>query len=940
MIKHAWLPALLLLLLSTVLTAQNPSRVTIKGTVVDTSGDETPLPTVMLLNPVDSTLINFTRGDNDGAFVFKNVKNVPYLLKVSYVGYLPLQKHLPASAAETNDVGIIRIKPITTELLEVVVKAAKATLSIRGDTIEYDASSFKVPPGSTVEDMLRRLPGLDVDADGNIKAQGKDVKRVYVDGRTFFGDDPKAATKNLGAETISKVQVYNEASEQSKLTGVDDGKEQKAMNLELKEEYKKGAFGKITGAVGTEERWATRGNYNRFNKKEQFSIIAYANNINQTGVNWEDYGEFKGQNTFGDNDNGDFGFGGNNRYYYFDGDDSDIPFNNFDGRGFTENFGGGANYNFDNKKTKFNSSYFYNQTELTLDQSAFRQTFLQDSTFSNTDTSSRVDFRSNHSISTRLEQEIDSNNILIVKANTRFSHNDARYLQSQYFTGSNDLPSNSLDIDNNNLLDSWRLSGSGIFRHRFKKKGRSFAASAGYNGNKSDGTENLFSINRFFRAGTLTDQIRQLNTNNNDGRQIKSSLLFTEPLSKKWYWETFYNFAQTRNQVNRQVVDPEINNERIDNLSVFYDNTVLYNRLGSSIRYSYNGLNATVGAAAQHLQLEGAYSIDRDLPLLSAPIKRSFLNYTPNIDINYEFPTNLWLGANYGYEISEPQLNDLQPVPNVSNPAFRIEGNPNLSPQRSHSIGLNFNYWNPASLSSVGIGSNLNLYDNQIIYNQTIEVIDSIGIRTTTRPDNVSGGQNFNLYLWSNFPIVKTKLTMNINGNINLGQSPSLVNGIENETFNKGFSIRAGLNATPSQKLILGLSGNLGFNDISYSIQEEQNQQIKNYSADASVKWQFLSKSFFESNFNYAVYRNDRFDFNQNIPIWNASVRRIFGKQNRMEMRLAAFDIFNRRVSITQNGTQNYVVRNIAGTLARYFMLSASYNLRGYENKISKNQWW
>ncbi|MBP6811155.1 MAG: outer membrane beta-barrel protein, partial [Saprospiraceae bacterium] len=777
------------------------------------------------------------------------------------------------------------------------------------------------------------------DADGNISAQGKDVKRVYVDGKTFFGDDPKAATKNLGAETISKVQVYNEASEQSKLTGVDDGKDQKAMNLELKEEYKKGAFGKITGAVGTEERWASRGNYNRFNTKEQFSIIAYANNINQTGVNWEDYGEFKGQNTFNDYDNGDFGFGGN-RNYYFGGEDSDVPFNNFDGRGFTENFGGGANYNFDNKKTKFNSSYFYNQTELTLDQSAFRQTFLQDSTFSNTDTSSRLDFRSNHSISSRFEQEIDSNNVLIIKANTRFSHNDARYNQAQYFTDNNDLPSNSLDINNDNLFDSWRLSGSGIFRHRFKKKGRSVAVSAGYNGSKSDGTENLFSLNRFFRATTITEQIRQLNVNDNTGQQLKSSLLFTEPLSKKWFWETFYNFARSNNKVNRQVVDPELNNERINDLSVFYDNTVLYNRLGSSIRYSNNGLNATAGLAAQNLQLDGAYSIDRDMPLLTDPIQRSFLNYTPNFDINYETPFNLWLGANYNYEINEPQLSDLQPIHNVNNPAYRIEGNPNLGPQRSHSMGLNLNYWNPASLSNVGIGAGLNLYDDQIVYNQTIEVIDSIGVRTTTRPDNVSGGNNFNLYLWSNFPIVKTKLTMNINGDANLGKSLSQVNSIENETFNKGFNIRVGFNATPTQKLIFGLNAGLRLNNISYSIQEEQNQQIKNYNVDASVKWQFLSKSFFESNFNYAVYRNDRFNFNQDIPTWNASVRRILGKQNRLEMRFAAFDIFNRRVSITQNATQNYVIRNIAGTLARYFMLSASYNMRGYENKINKNQWW
>ena len=937
MIKHAWLFGLLLL--GTLLAAQNPSRVTIKGTVIDTSGDETPLPTVMLLNPVDSTLINFTRGDNKGEFSFKNVKNVPYLLKVSYVGYLPLQVRLAPSPSEVNDMGLVRIKPITNELMEVVVKAAKATLSIRGDTIEYDASSFKVPPGSTVEDMLRRLPGIDVDADGNIKAQGKDVKRVYVDGKTFFGDDPKAATKNLGAETISKVQVYNEASEQSKLTGIDDGKEQKTMNLELKEEYKKGAFGKITAAVGNEERWAARGNYNRFNTKEQFSVIAYGNNINQTGVNWEDYGEFKGQNTFGDFDNGDFGFGGG-RYFYIGGDGSDVPFNNFDGRGFTENFGSGVNYNFDNKKTKFNASYFYNQTELTLNQTAFRQTFFQDSTFSNADTTARIDFRSNHSFSTRFEQQLDSNDVLIVKGQTRFSHNDATYQQSQFFKDNNDQPNNSLNIDNGTLLDSWRLTGSAIYRHRFRKKGRSFAASAGYNNSKSDGTENLFSINRFFAATTITEQIRQLNNNANTGRQIKSSVLFTEPFSKKWFWETFYNFAKTDNEVNRQAKDPELNNERIESLSVFYDNTVQYNRVGSSIRYSYKGLNAMAGLAAQHLQLDGSYSIDRGQPLLTDPIRRTFLNYVPHVDFSYEFPFNMWLNMGYDYEVNEPQLSDLQPVPNVNNPAFRIEGNPNLGPQRAHSMNFNINRWDPASMSSLGIGANYYLFDSQIVYNQTIEQVDTIGIRTTTRPDNVSGGDRFNLYLWSNFPIVKTKLTMNINGNINAGKAPALINGVENETSNAGFEVRSGFNYTPSTKLIVGLNGSLNFNNITYSIQESQNQRIRNYSVEASAKWQFAPKFFFESNFDYNIYRNDRYDFNQDVPIWNASVRRLLGKQNRLETRLAVFDIFNRRVSITQSGTQNYVIRNIADTLARYFMLSVSYNMRGYENKINKNNWW
>lgn len=929
----------LLLLLSHFLCAQNPSRITIKGIITDTTGGEVVLPTVMLLNPVDSTLVNFTRGDDKGAFQLKNVKNETYLLKVSYVGFLPLQMRIEPSATAVHDLGTLKIKPISTELLEVVVRAAKSTLSIRGDTIEYDASSFKVPPGSTVEDLLRRLPGIEVDADGNIRAQGKDVKRVYVDGKTFFGDDPKAATKNLGAETLSKIQVYNEASEQSKLTGVDDGKKEKAMNLELKEEYKKGAFGKITAAVGTEERWAGRGNYNRFNQKEQLSFIGYGNNINQTGVNWEDYGEFKGQSTFSDFDNGDFGFSsGGGRYYMFGGDDS--PLNNFDGRGFTENYGGGANYNFDNKKAKFNLSYFYNQTELTLDQFTDRQSFVEGSSFFNSDTMTKLDLRQNHSLNTRFEKDLDSNNLLIVKAQGRFSHNDASTRQSQLFSLADNQPTNRLSNDLDNELDSWRLTSAVIYRHRFKKKGRSIAASGGYNYNQSDGLENTLSLNRFFDASTFTEQVRQMNANENNATQIKSSLLFTEPISKKWFWETFYNFSNSQNEVDRQVADPENNGQRIDSLSIFYHYDILYNRMGSSIRYSNEGLNASVGLAAQQLSLGGEYALDRGAPLLTDPLDRDFFNWIPNVDFSYEFKNNMWLNVNYGYTVREPQPNDLQPVPNQNNLLFRTEGNPNLDPERSHSFGLNFNRWDPANMSSIGIGTNLNLYDSQIVYSQTIEAIDSLGIRTTTRPENVSGGFNSDTYIWSNFPIVKTKLTMNINPSMEFSKAPAFVNGVENETRNKGWRVYMGLNYTPGTKLILSAGGNLNFNDITYSIQEDQNQKIRNIGSQTTIKWQFADKFFLESNFNYNVYRNDRYDFDQSVPIWNASVRRLFGKENRIEARLAAFDLLNRRVSITQNGTQNYVTRNIAPTLARYFMLSVSYNVRGYENKLSKNNWW
>lgn len=929
---------LVFLLLSswTFLHAQN--RVTIKGTVADTAGTDLSFATVMLLNPSDSTLVNFTRADDKASFTFKNVKNIPYLLKISYVGYIPFQKYLPASTTEVNDLGALPMRMINTELSEVVIKAARSTLSFKGDTIEYDAASFKVPPGSTVEDLLRRLPGIDVDADGNIKAQGRDVNRVYVDGKTFFGDDPKAATKNLGAETISKVQVYNEKSDQAQLTGVDDGKREKALNLELKEEFKKGSFGKMTVAGGTEDRWASRGNYNRFNSKEQFSIIGYGNNINETGVNWEDYGEFKGQSSFSDRDNGDFGFrnGGGGYYIVMDGDG---PMNYFDGRGFTENYGGGMNYNFDNKKTKYNASYFYNETELTLDQTGFRNTFTPQAAFLNTDTLSKIDFRGNHSLSTRLEHNIDSNNVLIVRASGRYNKGDNRLLQDQLFYGDQTLI-RGLEMDNKADQESWRVQTSAIYRHKFKKKGRTFAASAGYNANASDGQERLQSLNRFFEATTFTQQVQQLNQNQNGAQQIKSSLLFTEPINKKWFWETFFNYSDNRNLVTRRTTNPLDENKRVDSLSVWFDNQIGYQRAGTSVRFSHNGANISAGLAAQQIRIGGKYAVEEGAPLLVPALTRDFSNIVPYLDLNYEFANNTWVNASYTYSVKEPSLTDLQPMPNVTNPAFRVEGNPNLTPARSHDLNAGYGFWNSANQSSLHIGGEFQRFENQITYNQTIEVIDSIGFRTTSRPENISGGFSIGSYLWGSFPLIKTKLTANISGNIGLSNTPSFVNSVRNETSNQSYGIRPGLNLNLSSTLILGASADFGYSNIKYSIQTDQNQEIYNYGLDGSLRWQLVSKTFLESNLNYQRFKNERFNFDQSVPIWNASIRRIIGKANRIELRLAAFDILNRRVTITQNATQNYVVNNVAGTLARYYMLSASYNLRGYEIKLKKNNHW
>jgi hypothetical protein len=917
-----------LLLCSNFLFAQSPTRLTIKGIICDTAGVSIPSATIQLLSAKDSTLVSFTQANETGSFEIRNVKNSEYLLMVSHISYMPYQRFLTVSEKDLFDFGKIKLKLISKQLMEVVIKAARAPLKFKGDTVEYDATTFKVPPGSTVEDLLRRLPGIDVDADGNIKSQGRDVTRVYVEGKSFFGDDPKSATKNLGAETISKVQVYDEKSEQSKLTGIADGaKNDKAMNLSLKDEFKKGAFGKLSVAAGDQQRWASRGSYNRFNKTQQLSFIGFGNNINQTGVNWDDISEFRGQNS-SNYDNGDFGFG---RVYYYGNDDIG---NSFDGRGFTKNYGAGVNYNFDNTKTKLSTSYVYNQTTRTLDQTSKKETFLESSSFNNADTTHGVDFRGLHSFGLRLEQNIDSTNVLIAKANVKYSSStNNNTLNSVYTDDANTLTRTLKTVDDMNN-DTWNINSAAIFRHRFKKKGNNLAWSGGFNSTKNNGLDNPLSLNKFFEANTYTEQMILLSSNNNNSAtQFKSSMLLTETLSKIFHWEAFYNFSATKNIQDRTTDNALLQDIKVDSLSAYFTNTVLYNRIGTSFRYSNKGMNASLGIAIQQLQLKGNNASQTALPDFQSMINKTYSNLIPDISVEYDITKSSWLSAHYLFGVSEPTIDQLMPVTNVNNLAYRIEGNPDLQPQRSHTFDMTLYFSKGASLATFYTGISYQLFENQIVYNQTILMVENVGMQTVSKPENVKGGDNYSVYSQLGFPIIKTKLTTYIYGNFSNSSSPTYINDVENITKNKSYSINTSINITTSPKLILWIYGRASFNNITYSFRKDLNQKVSTFTVNYSTKWQFAPKTYLESNLDYSEYKNETFGFNQNIPLLNASVRQLFGKTNKIEMRFAVFDIFNRNLNIQQGGTLNYFSQTKANTLARYFMITFSYNIKGFDTK-------
>ncbi|MDH4058923.1 MAG: carboxypeptidase-like regulatory domain-containing protein, partial [Cyclobacteriaceae bacterium] len=403
------------LIISQVAVAQ---RMVVKGQML--GPDEKPLQsaTVILLNPADSSLVNFGATNNTGNFEIKNVKHGEYLLKVTFVGNKTFSFTIsPAPDQTVVDIGIGKMEEANTELDEVVVMAEKAPVQIKGDTIEFNAASFKTKQNDNVEELLKKLPGVEVENDGSIKAQGEQVRRVTVDGREFFGRDPKLATRNLPADAVDKVQVFDKKSDQAEFTGIDDGQRDKTINLELKEEKRNGVFGNVMGGVGTDERLAGKASLNRFKKGQQLSFIGMGNNVNEQGFSIDDYLNYSG----GLNSSG----GGGIRIQIGGDNSNSIPLN-VGGRqnGLMTNYAAGLNFSdVFNKKTELTSSYFFNHIDHNLDKTTDRISYYPDrpDLYYN-ENSSQQNSNSSHRLNLILDHRIDSVNS--IKLTLNFSYND------------------------------------------------------------------------------------------------------------------------------------------------------------------------------------------------------------------------------------------------------------------------------------------------------------------------------------------------------------------------------------------------------------------------------------------------------------------------------------------------------------------------------------
>jgi len=917
----------------------------VRGIITDTLSEPLVAATVMLMDK-DSILIEYTQTDLKGAFEFKSVREASCLIKTSYLGYFPLT--IPVGYENKNlvDLGNIRMVEIAKELMEIVIKEAKAPLKLRGDTVEYDASQFKVPQGSTLEDLLRRLPGLEVSQDGSIQADGKGVSKLTVDGKTFFSEDPKFAIKNLPAEGVSKVQVFDKKDEEALLTGKTTASEEKTMNIELKEEFKKGGFGKVTAGGGSESRGELKGNYNKFDSKHQISLVGVANNTGRNGLSWDDYQDFMGANAWNDNDDYDYGFGGG-FVRYFGGSSSGLEskvseaFWSGNNGGFPTNIIGGVNYNYDHKKTKFAGRYFFQNTGNERQTLTDSRTFLSGFSLDNNRLENQDKESINHRAETMYQYNIDSLLTAVVTADMAIVNTDQVQFGTTRLSRDGQQVTSASSFDNSSDLSGRLINTSLLLRKKFKKAGRAFGINGSYLKTDVSDFQKRFSDNLFYNDAGVNDStfvLRQFNKDTLDKFVIKANALFSEPLSKKLFFKIFYNLSSRNESGTRYVDDQNLSDNNLirnNGLSRIYDNTILSQRAGSSMTFSHKGLNLTAGAAFQSFGLKGNYQ-SSDPSLFKGNVDNKFDLWLPYVEFNGSLSRNTWINADYGVNASEPSIENLLPVIDYSNPLFITQGNPDLLPTLNHRVGIWFNHSWPADAIRINFSTNYTYFEDQIILRQSVNE----NLVTTSQPINYSGGNQ----VWNNagvsFPVVRNKIKMRTNVGYSGGKSFAFVNDILNKTNTIRWSPSVNIDFTPTQKTAIYVSTNMSFSSTEYDINTSQNQEIISQNYNLDINTNFAKGWFWNSTLRYSKFKNARFGIDQDIPIINLSVYKQILKGNKGEIRLSLYDALNKNILINQSTSVSRVFDSRTPSLARYIMISFSYNIKGMKSNVARNDYW
>jgi hypothetical protein len=900
-------------------------KMKITGTVYDSTGVR-PIPraSAMAVRMKDSLLLGHTRTGADGKFELSGFKIDTFTLIIASPGYDDKLFYM-FGHSDNYEINIpsIKMQSKSQDLEEVVIYANKNPIYYKGDTLVYVADSFKVAEGAVVEDLLKKLPGITIDKDGKIKSQGQDIDKVLVDGDEFFGTDPTIATKNLGADGIQTVQVYEKTDDET-IGGSDE--KIKVLDLRLKDEAKKGYFGRVSGAsdfwlTPLEDYAGSRPFYegellmNKFNSKQKISVFALGSNTPRSNFGRGDLNKFGLSNESS---------GTRNFWEDNSGNSSGIPQTLKAGIYYSDKFGEKQN-----TELLFNYSYYNDRLD---ERSASKsQYFLADTTYFTDDSTRNYTLNESHNINLRIGSQIDSLTFIEFRPAVSISKGISESDDFSSFFGEDNIQSLVTQITNDNDSKGMSIDGTARLYRKFKKKRRELEVRYDINNEKNESEGQLFTRSQYYLLG-LSDTIDQQKLNTNTSTSHYGTINYFEPLSKKLRLNLNYLYEYGFSNQDRSTFDAVSGNytELREDLSNNFDNVRNQHRGGTELIFESGKHTVAAGTFVRNINIDNTNLANDSL------INQNITNILPKFRYEFKPSMSKRFSINYNTSSQQPSINDLQPIPDNSNPNRIKIGNQDLKPNYVHTLMVNFNTWNALSGRYVWSGGSLNVTDNAFA-NQTY--FDEFG-RTIARTVNVDGNLSANVWAGAGFPILDRKIEFNPSLDASFNRFKSLIGDAENITDN--LAINPSLDIEFQwDSLEIDLSGSYSYNSPKSSLSSVSNTPFSIQDYSLGVEWK-LPKGFSigaDGNYTINSQPGDGF-YDTEFFVLNAEVSKKFLPTQNLVVALVGNDILNQNINARRVVSGNSITDFRTTIISRYFLLKVTLRFNNRKAKEDDFKGW
>ena len=891
---------------------------------------------VTLLYPWNEE-VKTTATDASGNYELKNIEQGGYKLKFTYLGYADLVKEVTVNASV--NMGTTRLKEGSLDLNEVQVTEKLPLAQQLGDTTQYNADAFKTLADANAEQLLEKMPGVIIDG-GKVQAQGEDVKQVLVDGKPFFGNDPTAALRNLPAEVISKIQVFDQQSEQAQFSGFADGETTKTINIITRKNMRVGQFGKVYAGYGYDNKYDAGGNMSIFDGDRRISIIGQSNNVNIQNFASEDLlGVVGGGGRRGRGGRGGRGGGRGGSRGGFGSSSNDFLVNTQNGIASTNAFG--VNYSDKlGEKVDLSGSYFFNWTDVDETED-LKRTYLDTNEGSeiydesNFSTSQNL----NHRINMRLNWKIDSVNTLSIRPSLSFQQNDG-FSSTYGETNTAETLLNRTDNKFNSQLSGIDFNNSLSFRHRFAKRGRTTSLSLGTSYNDKKGDSDLYSEDYFqLRDMTVEDTIDQVADLLSKGWSVSSRFSYTEPIGERSQLSVDYRNTLRKDESDQETFElPEGGGEEHsllnEQLSSVFTNTYLTNQMGGGYRYNKGrDLNIMVRAFFQIADLKS----DLTFPI-EDQITRRYYSVLPMAMFRYRFSKMANLRFFYRSSTQSPSVEQLQNVLDNSNPLQLSIGNPALDQSVEHRINFRYSKTNTDKANVFYFminGSFTNDYVGTATYlsrsdNPIFEDLDILPGAQLTRPVNLNGYRNLRTFLTYGVPLPKVKVNFNLDLSANYTRTPGLLDDALNYSNNATYGIGLTFASNISDKVDFTISTRSSISDVNNTLESATDTRYLSQNSKFRLGWILPGGIILRSEIAHQFYNGLSDDFNEDYFLWTAGIGKKLFKNQRGELTLSVFDLLNQNRRVSRNITDVYIEDVQNNVLQRYVMLKFTYNFLNF----------